>query len=174
MNLQRTLGGRALAYMTRLSIWTCVLVLLAGFILGIQGCSDDLEDLIPCELDAECEPNDPDPVVPSPTPEPTNPSCPEVTKFGGDGSVWKPKSESTGRLVVILPSRYPVPFVCSAKLKTGGEEVLSYSGLANGGRQHHRGSLAGGKYENDGTVTCMDSGQRCLFRFQGKARDRHG
>lgn len=145
----------------------------------MQGCGDDWEDIIPCEFDADCdEPTpspspDPDPVEPTPSPSPANPDCPAVTMFGQDGSLWKPRSDE-GKLVVLLPSRYRGEFRCTATRKDGEVEVLRYTGFANDDRQHHRGELAGGKYENNGTVSCEDSRQVCLFRFQGKARNRHG
>lgn len=102
-----------------------------------------------------------------------NPGCVGVQPFKG-GTLWKPKSDSTGNLAVLLASKFVEPFSCSVVVKKNGKiESLDFQGFSNGERQTFRGSKPGGKYEDDGEVTCVDSGQTCVFKFSGKSSERH-
>lgn len=72
---------------------------------------------------------------------------------GGGGSfVWKPQSESNGRLVVLLPASYAS--VQSITISgSGGRESASRSAIANGGRPHYRFSRPGSAYGHNITVS---------------------
>lgn len=72
---------------------------------------------------------------------------------GGGGSfVWKPQSESNGRLVVLLPASY-AGVQSITVVGSGGRESASRSAIANGGRPHYRFSRSGGAYGHNITVT---------------------
>ena len=77
-----------------------------------------------------------------------------TTKDLPAGFLWKPTSESDGRLVVLLPSSI-TSVVNSVRLKSakGDTELDSgrYSGIGNGGRLHFRFGKSGSSYP-DGTV----------------------
>jgi hypothetical protein len=155
-----------LALALTLMFWLGVLLLILG------GC-DEIKE-IPKELD---------PIDNSQTPDPTptidfrtNPVCKEVESFkdGGGGNVWKPESDHGGILVVLLRDEFVKQFSsCEVTRKGGKVESLRFTGFSNGNRQTWRGSLSGGRYEDNGRVVCKEFKQTCTFGFKGAARNRH-
>jgi hypothetical protein len=70
---------------------------------------------------------------------------------GGGGFLWKPVSESTGRLVVLLPPQY-TGRVSSQHVADSGGTVMDqglFTGIYNGGREHFRYSKPGAGYGNN-------------------------
>ncbi|MBP7276529.1 MAG: hypothetical protein KBA51_10050, partial [Kiritimatiellae bacterium] len=66
----------------------------------------------------------------------------------GGGFLWKPEGESSGKLVVLLPSSY-TGHVSACFIATSGGSVIeqgSYSGAHNGDREHYRFSKSGSSY----------------------------
>ena len=70
-----------------------------------------------------------------------------VTGEGG-GFLWKPASESSGRLVVLLPEQYTgsISTVFIAERDGTVVEVGSFRGIFNGGRAHYDFSSPGVAY----------------------------
>jgi hypothetical protein len=70
-----------------------------------------------------------------------------VTGAGG-GFLWKPVSESSGDLVVLIPSQYTgsISTVFIARSNGTVVEQGSYGGVHNGGRVHFRFSQSGSYY----------------------------
>ena len=67
------------------------------------------------------------------------------------GFVWKPVSESNGKLAVILPASYVN--VTSIRISGARSESASRSAIANGGRPHFRFSMPGAAYGKNITVS---------------------
>ena len=67
------------------------------------------------------------------------------------GFVWKPISESNGKLAVILPASYVN--VTSIRISGARSESSSRSAIANGGRPHFRFSMPGAAYGKNITVS---------------------
>lgn len=68
----------------------------------------------------------------------------------GGGFLWKPVSESTRKLVVLLPPQY-TGRVSSQYVTDGGGTLLdqgAYGGVHNGGREHFRYPKPGAAYGN--------------------------
>jgi hypothetical protein len=63
------------------------------------------------------------------------------------GYLWKPVSDR-GQLVILLPAPFTGKTTKAGRLVNGSTlvESLSHSGVANGDREHYRGSKAGGSY----------------------------
>lgn len=71
---------------------------------------------------------------------------------GGGGFVWKPISESNGKLVVLLPSSFRN--VSSITVRgSGGSSSAGRGSIANGGRPHYRFSRSGGSFGHNITVS---------------------
>lgn len=76
-----------------------------------------------------------------------------------DGSgefLWKPVSESDGKLVVLIPSAL-TGMVAGVSIQTKDGKVVeegSFKGVANGGREHFRFSKDGGSYP-DGVIVVI-------------------
>ena len=90
---------------------------------------------------------------------------------GGEGFLWKPESDSNGKLVVLLPSEFAnavdrveihsdLPPTSATKLAEG-----KFSSIGNGDRPHYRFDKEGGEYgdnvhvvvfNSDGTTTTYD------------------
>ncbi|MCB0352975.1 MAG: hypothetical protein KDD64_05595 [Bdellovibrionales bacterium] len=73
---------------------------------------------------------------------------------GNEGFVFKPESDSDGRLVVILPADLTNQ-ISDVLLKDEDDTILErgrMSGVANGGREHFRFEQAGGDYPENLTV----------------------
>lgn len=72
----------------------------------------------------------------------------------GDGFLWKPESESTGNLVILLPPDLANE-VQSLQLRDEDDKVVAKgqsTGYANGGREHFRFDKAGEDYPDNLTV----------------------
>lgn len=69
----------------------------------------------------------------------------------GGGFLWKPVSESNGRLVVLLPPQYNGIVSGCHVVNASGSVIESgrYDGIHNGDRQHYRFDQSGGSYGND-------------------------
>lgn len=68
---------------------------------------------------------------------------------GAEGFLFKPESESDGKLVVLLPAMLTGQ-IESVVLKDLNDQELEsgrYTSVANGGREHYRFSKPGGEYE---------------------------
>jgi hypothetical protein len=77
-----------------------------------------------------------------------------ASEAGGAGFLFKPVSESDGKLVVLLPPRLAGLVKSVSLLGPNGEviETGRYTGNGNGGRDHYRFSRAGGQYQDGLTV----------------------
>jgi hypothetical protein len=82
-------------------------------------------------------------------------SVPTAEDLGIDlrGFLWKPISESDGKLVVLMPSHLTGKIKSLSLRDSSGQELEEgrFSGNANGGRDHFRFGLAGKDY-NDATL----------------------
>lgn len=125
------------------------------------GCETKIEDegsITLAELQGQ---NVPPPTAPADATDSTAPSAPAApqtpTLSGGDGIgphgqgggfLWKPVSESTRKLVVLLPPQYTghVRGVYIANSKRAAMETGAYTGVHNGGREHFRFSKPGAGY----------------------------
>lgn len=76
------------------------------------------------------------------------------SEASGTGFLFKPVSESDGRLVVLLPPRLSGLIKSVSLLGPNGEviETGRYTGNGNGGRDHYRFTRAGGQYPDGITV----------------------
>jgi hypothetical protein len=77
-----------------------------------------------------------------------------TSESNGAGFLFKPVSESDGKLVVLLPPRL-AGLVKSVSLVGPNGEVIEtgrYTGNGNGARDHYRFSRAGGQYQDGVTV----------------------
>ncbi|MEZ4753177.1 MAG: hypothetical protein R3A13_02575, partial [Bdellovibrionota bacterium] len=85
----------------------------------------------------------------------------------GNGFLWKPVSESTGKLVVLLPSSYRQK-ISGVKVMSGSKshESLAFAGdQHNGGRPHYRSYSKAGKNFPDGSyvaVAMKQGGVHCF------------
>ncbi len=100
------------------------------------------------------------PPPPTPTPEPT--PYPGENPGGSDVFLWKPVSESTGKLVILYPNKY-FGNTKSAAVYTASGQVETQSNLHtethNGNRPHYRFSKPGSAYgENVKTVLTLKDG----------------
>lgn len=75
----------------------------------------------------------------------------------GGGFLWKPISENTGKLVVLLPPQYTGQVSASFVATTGGSVIEQgrFSSVANGNREHYRYSKPGSGY-SAGVVVVAD------------------
>lgn len=104
-----------------------------------------------------------------------------IEEFGG-GNVWKPEGDETGsiyggKLVVILKESYPDFDYCEVKRRNESWERMTYTGRANGNRQHYRGASPGGPAyagkNKDGGVRCFKpGGQLCFWPIPGAPKNR--
>lgn len=85
---------------------------------------------------------------------PGNPGKPGVVRDGPGGFLWKPVSDSTGKLAVLLPPQYAGVAQAAYLVGPDGErlEKGQDGGVGNGDRQHYRFSKPGGKYPPGTTV----------------------
>lgn len=111
-------------------------------------------------------------------PGPSNPLCVGITPAndGPGGFLWK-DGDHTGKLVVLLPGRYQVPFNrVTAERENGTIEALEYTGFANpdneGERQHYRGNLPSARYKDFSLVIATEPGNTCSWKIK-RAKNRN-
>ncbi len=103
--------------------------------------------------------------------EPQNPRCGDIMKFR-DGTLWKPKGDHSGALVVLIRDLFVKPFdSCYVVDINGVEEQMVFTGFSNGDRQTWRAMRPGGRYMN--TFTCVQEDQTCIWQFKGDSGERH-
>lgn len=86
----------------------------------------------------------------------------------GDGFLWKPKGENSGKLVVLLPPSYSGKVRSVALKDKNGRQLEAgrSSGVANGGREHFRFSQPGGSYPNGVLVEVeLSSGKKLAYKI---------
>lgn len=86
---------------------------------------------------------------------------------GGGGFVFKPVSDSDGKLAILAPEKL-TGLVEKAVLLADGKEIESgrYGGNGNGGREHFRFSRPGGGYPKDLTVAMvLKNGEQVTYRI---------
>ncbi len=87
---------------------------------------------------------------------------------GGAGFLWKPISDSDGKLAVLLPPSFAGLVASARLLGPNGDEIESgrYGGNGNGGREHFRFSQPGGNYPQGVVVEALlKSGEKVLFKI---------
>lgn len=131
--------------------WSLAVVALA------MGCGEDWTHLdvtpageapAPVEAVAAAEPATAETAA-APAPA-TSTAAPSGTlgTSGGSGFLWKPVSESNGRLIVLIPSQYTgrIGSVFLARRTGTVIEQGSFVGVFNGGRAHYRFGGVGASY----------------------------
>lgn len=107
--------------------------------------------------------------IDNPTPPPFD--CEGPLSFTG-GTLWKPKGDHTGKLVVLLAEQHDYDR-CEVKRRDGSWEGLQYTGRSNGNRQTWRGNFPGGPAyagrKLEGGVRCDSS---CFFPIPGAPKRR--
>jgi len=78
---------------------------------------------------------------------------PPVASGGGGQFLWKPVSETTRKLVVLLPSNLTGQVASCSLSYSGGTERGAWGGIHNGNREHYRFNKAGAGYGGNITVT---------------------
>lgn len=138
----------------------CIYTIFGYWLFGVLGCGEfDGNNHQPA---VEVTP---EPTIEPTIQEPTNPRCTDVMgKDGANGFLWKPQSESTGKLVVLFPAKFQRNFeTVMVYPKKGGSESLDCYGRTNGDRLTCRGKLPGGRYT--GLVTALDVDQVCEWKI---------
>ena len=100
----------------------------------------------------------------APARPPTTP--PATTLTGNEGGfLWKPVSESTGKLVVLLPSAYTGKTDRKAILTTpdGATQTAKYHGVHNGNREHYRYAKPGKDYPAGTTISIVAQGATWIW-----------
>lgn len=100
-----------------------------------------------------------------------NPIC-LATPQGVDGPgefLWKPFSDSDGRLVILFPAKYNAEFssVAVVNASIGTIEQCRFAGFANGNRQHWRCPRSGDAYT--GRVVAESVNGSCLWQVSNPA-----
>ena len=96
-----------------------------------------------------------------------NPVC-SVTKGpdGSNGFLYKPVSDSDGKLVVLFPSEFTEKFQSVKIVDAGGlTEFGKFSSFGNGNRQHWRFSKAGSEYVAPLRIVAESLGGECTWRI---------
>lgn len=103
---------------------------------------------------------------------------PESQLVWANGNLWKPSSESDGRLVVLLRADWPLPDMVKALREDDVWETLEYTGSDhNGNRHHYRGDFPGADYRGrrkGGGVRVFYNGDYGYIPLPGPAKNRHG
>jgi hypothetical protein len=135
-----------------------LLIMLAVTAWLTMGCETKIEDegaITLAELQGQTVPATPDTTDASDSASSDTPQPPTLS--GGDGIgpqgqgggfLWKPVSESNGKLVVLLPPQYTghIRGAYIANAKRAAIETGVYTGVHNGGREHFRFSKPGRGY----------------------------
>lgn len=109
-----------------------------------------------------------------PSEEPDTSLCAEPLSFTA-GTLWKPFSDSDGRLVILLAPQHDYER-CEVKRKNGTYEELEFRGRSNGDRQTWRGDFPGGPAyagkKDGGGVRCFVEESVCEFPIPGAPKRR--
>lgn len=164
-------------------IWTFALLLVLS--VGITGCGDNLDcrrlddGSIECGIPDEGIPTPSPTPIPSPTPEGPllvrNPVCQNpMGTDGGGGFLWKPKSESGGTLVVLLPGKFQSQFDSVKVFRRNKSEDLRFTGFSNydadGLRQTWRATREGGEYTGRVEAQGGNPVQTCIWMVDNPER----
>lgn len=99
-------------------------------------------------------------------------------KFAPGFALWKPDSESDGKLVVLLPAHWPQPEYCEVLRRNETWERMHYDGSDHNGNRHHfRASKPGQEYagkRKNGGVQFYHEGVMYRIFLEGPPRERHG
>ena len=152
-------------------------------LLGLSGCGGDCE--FTEDFDIICDeplPPEPSPTatstpIPEPTSEPisSNPTCSDVMGTDGPGGfLWKPKSESGGTLVVLLPGKFQSTFESVQVHRRNRVEELRFTGYSNfdqdGERQTWRASRPGEAYTGRVEARGGNPLQTCVWVVDNPSR----
>lgn len=124
----------------------------------------------------------PTPVPSTPVPSIENPNVNGAIQYfvdGGGGNLWKPVSDTTGNLVIVLHSKWKKEFSggCSVQKKDGKIETLFCGGPfkcfgnpdAGGERLHMRSNIKCDKAK-EVKVTCKEAKQTVVFTVKESAK----
>jgi hypothetical protein len=98
-------------------------IIIIGLIISGIGCGIGDGNGNP---DPEPSPTPSASIAPTPKPELENPLVVKKQIFGETGNLWKPVSDTTGNMVVVLDPKWVKLFTygCKAKLKNGNTDTL--------------------------------------------------
>lgn len=85
---------------------------------------------------------------------------------GGGGFLWKPISDSTGKLAILFPPKYSGSLVSCELIGPNGQSLGKGSdgGVGNGDRQHYRFPKPGGQYPAGTTVVgTLANGEKVTY-----------
>jgi hypothetical protein len=113
----------------------------------------------------------------APAPAPAKPASdvialkvPSRQAKGPQAFIWRPKSDSDGKLAVVLPAKYGK----ATAVKVGTTE-LRFSAIANENRAHYRGGKAGAGYGAAVNVTfTAEDGQKYIVYIPDTSREYNG
>lgn len=92
-------------------------------------------------------------------------------------NLWKPESDNTGNLVVLLNGAWPEPDYVEVKKEDGTWERMQYTGRSNPDRHTYRASMPGERYAGrraDGGIILTYGATRLKINIPGRPRNRHG
>jgi hypothetical protein len=115
--------------------------------------------------------------TPQPSLTPENPLVGTTQYFGENGNLWKPVSDTTGNMVIVLDPKWVKLFTygCKVKLKNGKKDTLfcneqfkCYGNPYQGkDRMHLRGNFKCSEYDKI-EVFCEEEKQTVLFSVKPK------
>lgn len=88
----------------------------------------------------------------NPTNQTAGTLAPDAPRNAPEGFLWKPRSDSDGRLVVLLPSQFLGRVAKVEVVSADGSKVLAtgrYAGIGNGVRLHFRFDRSGSNFPNN-------------------------
>lgn len=100
---------------------------------------------------------------------PAGPFKPGVVRDGPGGFLWKPKSDSDGKLAVLLPPQISGGVRSCVLVGPDGKQLEAGKdgGVGNGDRQHYRFSRPGGQYPpGTSVVATLADGQTVTYTVQ--------
>lgn len=147
---------------------------LAAMFLGCETIESVVDENVPIVEETVAEP-----AAPSSAGDRDSSSSSSSSNLSYGGFLWKPVSESTGKLVVLLPSQMTgnvlrdQVVISSNADGSGLIETGSFAGdTHNGGREHYRFSKSGSGYGKNIYVYARlkDGGQQSWFIPDGASR----
>jgi hypothetical protein len=94
-----------------------------------------------------------------------------------NGNLWKPESESNGRVVMLLRADWPVPDKVTVLADDDNWEEFQYAGSEDNGHRHHfRGTHTGAGYrgkKQGGGARVYYEGGYALIPFPGPPKHRY-